>query len=439
MKKFYKHILISLMTHFAQVALSRHRPYVIGITGSVGKTTTKDAVAHVLSHSFAVRKSEKSFNSEIGIPLAILGLPNEWKSFSGWLRNIFSAYREAYHAASFPDVLVLEIGADKPGDIERAVAWIKPYMGVLTRLPDTPVHVEHFASPELVRVEKAKLVHALPQDGTFVANIDDERIRILAEQVPVHVMEYGFHAHAAVRGGQIRVVYEHVDGVQKPVGMSMGVSYAGETAEVHINGVLGEHIMSAALAAVSVALAKGIPLRDSCALLASWETAPGRMRIIPGVEGSVLIDDSYNASPVAMHAALDVLQSLTANHRIAVLGDMLELGQYSEEEHRRVGEHVAQFADALVVVGRRARWIAEAAISAGMSKERVQMFTNSVEAGEALSKIVGLGDLILIKGSQGSGENMIRMERATKQLMKCTDDAKKMLVRQDDEWQKQYI
>jgi UDP-N-acetylmuramoyl-tripeptide--D-alanyl-D-alanine ligase len=427
------------MTHFAKVALLRHRPYVIGITGSVGKTTTKDAVAHVLSQTFRVRKSEKSFNSEIGIPLAVLGLPNEWKSFSGWAKNLFKAYCEAYRTQSFPDVLVLEIGADKPGDIEHAVAWIKPYVGVLTRLPDTPVHVEQFSSPELVRVEKAKLIHALPDTGIFVANMDDDRIRSLSEQVPVQVFGYGFHAHAAIRGGQIRVTYAPVDGTQKPTGMSMGVSYEGKTDEVHIHGVLGEHIMSAALAALSVALAKGMTLEQACLALSSWETAPGRMRIIDGISGSIIIDDSYNASPVAVHAALDVLQSLTAHHRIAVLGDMLELGQYSDEEHRKVGAHVALFADALVVVGRRARGIAEAAIASGMNKERVQMFTNSVEAGEALSRVVGSGDVILVKGSQGSGENMIRMERATKQLMAQKDAARNLLVRQDDEWQKQYM
>ena len=140
-----------------------------------------------------------------------------------------------------------------------------------------------------------------------------------------------------------------------------------------------------------------------------------------------------------MRMAITTLQLIKTDlPKIAVLGDMLELGKYSEEEHAKIGEFVATFADGLVVVGRRARTIAEAAIKAGMPNDYIQLYTNSVDAGAAMAKIVGKGDIILVKGSQGSGDNMIRMERATKQMMKNIGDAEKLLVRQDYEWQRQY-
>jgi UDP-N-acetylmuramyl pentapeptide synthase len=162
------------------------------------------------------------------------------------------------------------------------------------------------------------------------------------------------------------------------------------------------------------------------------------MRIICGKNGAVIIDDSYNASPVAMRAALDTLKTIPATHRIAVLGDMLELGKYSDEEHKAVGTYAASFVSGLVVVGKRARLMAEAALLAGLPADRIRIFANSVEAGEALAREIGEGDVLLVKGSQGSGANMVRMERATKQMMSDIADAKKLLVRQEMEWEKQY-
>lgn len=436
MKNFLRNTTTRIMSALASSALLRHKPFIIGVTGSVGKTTTKDAIAHVLLQHASVRKSEKSFNSEIGLPLAILGLPNAWMSPWGWLKNILSGIRIAYLAKEFPKVLVLEIGADKPGDIAQAMEWIHPYIGVLTRLPDRPVHVENFPTPELVREEKAKLISALPKDGIFVANADDERVMKLAEHALMRVISYGFSSSATVWGSNMAIAYHPI--TKQPRGMSMDVKYGNELVTVHIDGVLGEHILGSALAAIAVAIARGVNFIDAAKDVEGWKTAPGRMRIISGKNGSTIIDDSYNASPVAMRAALDTLKVIPAAHRIAVLGDMLELGKYSDEEHRAVGAYAASFVTGLVVVGQRARLMAEAAIAAGLPADHVRIFSNSVEAGEALAREIGEGDVLLVKGSQGSGSNMVRMERATKQMMANIEHAKKLLVRQEIEWEKQY-
>lgn len=436
------------MTMLARSALMRHKPFIIGVTGSVGKTTTKDAVAHVLASSSTVRKSMKSFNSEIGLPLAVLGLENAWSSLPKWTMNIFRGAKVAFIDKSYPEVLVLEIGADKAGDIGRAMKWIHPFIGVLTSLPERPVHVENYNSPEEVRIEKMKLVRALPSAGIFVANIDDPRVRREAEVSPLRVVSYGFSPDATVRGSQASVAYNEAG---RPMGMTMLVAVGDgkleegglengtlEMARILVRGVLGEHILSAALAAVATGHARGMKLVEASKELASWQTAPGRMRLIDGKNGSLIIDDTYNASPVAMVSALVTLGKMPAKRRIAALGDMLELGQWSEEEHRAAGALAAQVSDILVCVGPRARWYAEAALGAGMPKDSVRIFSSSVDAGLYLSELIHDGDIVLAKGSQGSGNSMIRMERAVKQMMANINDAPKLLVRQEMEWQRQY-
>lgn len=451
MKNIFKNSIVSIMTFLARHALNRHKPFIAGVTGSVGKTTTKDAIAHVLGGGANVRKSMKSFNSEIGLPLAVLGLENAWSSVPKWIGNIVRGIKIAYFDRAYPEVLVLEVGADKPGDIGRAMKWIHPFVGVLTSLPERPVHVENFASPEAVRQEKLKLVHALPSEGVFVANIDDPRVRMEAQSSALRVVSYGFALDAVVRGSQPSVAHSE-DG--KPIGMTMLVQIGRlspeddiqqalaegkvEMARVLVRGVLGEHILLAALAGVAVAHARGIKLVDAAKELATWQTAPGRMRIIEGKNGAVVIDDTYNASPVAMSRALDTLGMLPAKRRIAALGDMLELGEWSEEEHRAAGTHAAKVADALICVGPRARWYAEAALEAGMHTDSVRIFTSSVDAGLYLAELIHDGDIVLAKGSQGSGNSMIRMERAVKQMMANINDAGNVLVRQELEWQRQY-
>jgi UDP-N-acetylmuramoyl-tripeptide--D-alanyl-D-alanine ligase len=182
MQQFFKHIVVSLLTWEARMVIHRNRPFIIAVTGSVGKTTTKDAIAAVLSGTgkTTVRKSEKSFNSEIGLPLTILGLSNAWRNPFLWLMRIMQGLFIVLSPGRYPEVLVLEIGADHPGDIARVGKWLKPNVAVVTRLPDRPVHVEFFSSPEEVKKEKSELVKALRPDGVYIANADDPAVLALS-------------------------------------------------------------------------------------------------------------------------------------------------------------------------------------------------------------------------------------------------------------------
>lgn len=434
MLQFFKKIIVSILTWEAAYVLRKYKPFIIGVTGSVGKTTTKDAIYHVLKDTIRSRKSQKSFNSELGIPLTVLGLDNAWHNPIFWVFNIVKGLLFVILPLPYPKLLVLEIGADHPGDIKKVTEWIHPDVVVVTRLPDHPVHVEYFHSPDDVKKEKAELVRALKEHGVFIANVDDPAVVKLKELTVARMLTYGFGEEAQVRGGYTNIDYEEHEGQKQPVGMIFRVDWQGNSVPVRLYGVLGVQPCVAALAALSVGLAYGESLLRMSEALGTFKASPGRMHIIPGKNGSTIIDDSYNSSPVAAEAALETLKSVEGGRKIAILGDMLELGEYEEEEHLRIGRIAGRFVDELIVVGKRAVWIATAAKKEGLPEGRIHSFTNSLEAGKWMETQIKPGDIILAKGSQGSGANLIRMERAVKQLMAHPEDAAKLLVRQESSW-----
>jgi UDP-N-acetylmuramoyl-tripeptide--D-alanyl-D-alanine ligase len=436
-----KTIVVTLLRLEARIALARHRPFVVAVTGSVGKTTTKEFLGEMLRRcegTELVRVSEKSMNSEIGLPLAILGLENAWHSPWGWSRNLALGLARAV-AFDFPKFLVLEVGADKPRDISSVAKWIRSDVVVVTRLPEVSVHAENYPSLAAVQDEEWSMVGSFRDGGLAVLNGDDANIMARRTRLPasVRVITYGFGALAAIRASDPIVDYTEQDGHIFPSGMRMEVQAQGSTATFALEGVLGTQALTAALAAIATGLSLGYTLSAVVEALESAELPRGRMRILPGVGKTMLIDDTYNASPVAVEAALDALASLHVEGRkIAVLGDMLELGEHSEREHRRVGRRAKEILDVLVTVGKRARWIADEAKKAGMDPDAIMEFPDSDSAGEWMRGHLAEGDIILLKGSQGSGENKIRMERATKRLLRVPEIAPFVLVRQEPEWEK---
>jgi UDP-N-acetylmuramoyl-tripeptide--D-alanyl-D-alanine ligase len=352
--------------------------------------------------------------------------------------NLFRGLGLFLFERTYPKILVLEVGADHPGDIKRVTEWLRPDVAVLTSLPLRPVHIENFASAEDVRREKTYLVERLKPHGVFVGNADDPLVVLLRSKTTARFVSYGFSEEAVVRATHPQVLYKEIaDGKKYSEGMTFRVDKDGGSFPMRIYGTVGNQLISSALAGLAVGFARGGNMVTMSEGLVHLECPPGRMHIIPGIRESIIIDDSYNASPIAMKAALDTLAELDARGRkIALLGDMLELGEYSEEEHRAVGKSAAKIVNMLVTVGKRAKWIAEAAAKAKLPADRIRSFDTSEEAGKWLREQVEPGDIVLIKGSQGSGENKIRMERAVKLLMANPEDASKLLVRQEVEWEK---
>jgi UDP-N-acetylmuramoyl-tripeptide--D-alanyl-D-alanine ligase len=429
MKALLKPFIAVALQWEAKRVLRKYKPHVVAVTGSVGKTSTKDAIYTILASAVYVRKSEKSFNSEIGIPLTIIGQPNAWLNPLGWIRNLLEGLSLILLRNHYPKWLVLEVGADRPGDIQKVAGWLYPDIVVVTRLPDVPVHVEFFDSPEAVIDEKSYLPRALRPGGVLILNADDDRasrFRELGEEVTV--LTYGFKAGADIHAAHEHIVYEN--GV--PVGMSSKVDYRGSSVPITVRGALGRQSLYAILAALAVGASQGQNLVDMGAALKKHVTPPGRMCVLPGIRSSVLIDDTYNSSPVAAEEALVAFKSTeTKGKRIAVLGDMMELGTFSAEAHRALGAQVAEGADVLITVGLRSRYIAEGAHKAGMKKRAMYSCEEPSQATEKLKKIIEEGDTVLLKASQS-----VRLEKTVRELLAKPEDAGSLLARQDDAWQR---
>jgi len=430
-KKIFKKIIILIITWQAKLVLALYRPKIIAITGSVGKTTTKDAIFTVLSKFKVVRKSEKSFNSEIGLPLTILGLPNGWDDPFIWLENILRGFALIIWKKKYPEYLILEIGVGKPGDIKKnVVPWLCPDVVIITRFPDKPVHVEFFGSVEKIIEEKSALAYSLKKDGILILNHDDDKVYSLHQKSNCKTVSYGMHENSTYHAIYPTYSYKTENNIKIPNGINFKLEYEGNTFPVILPNILGMHNIGQSLAAIACAHKLGCDLLDSIKAISEYVTPPGRLSLLEGINNSIIIDDTYNSSPVAMESAIEVLKDIEGKRKIAVLGDMLELGKFTEEEHRLVGEKIFGIADILVTVGPRAKSIIGGAIGKGFVEKNIYSFDSSKKAGEFLEKTIKKGDIVLVKGSQG-----VRLERTVEAIMEHKELKKKLLCRQDKEWQ----
>ncbi len=453
--------------------LKKYSPTVIAVTGSVGKTSTKDAIFAMLSASSVkgsklyVRKSDKSFNSEIGVPLTILGCKNGWHNPIVWISNIFHGLHLIFFKNEYPTCLVLEVGADHPGDIEYLTKWLKPDIAVITMVSKMPVHVEFFDSPAAVLHEKLFLARAVKVTGKLVLPANDPDVLAVrkspdskdarattpnnAPMVPC--LTFGVESAADVNATGIEIMYADAKnaGGKVPVGMSFKLNYLGNSVPATLRGVIGVQHVYALVAGAAAALAQGADMSSVVSAISTYQPPRGRMNLLEGINGSTLIDDTYNSSPDAVKQALAVLKSIAPKtvtstgpdtmteillpiRKIAVLGDMMELGKFSAEEHRKIGELVADvlgdnLANVFVTVGIRSRDMARAAIAKGFPENSVHSFDTSDDAAAFMRFFVVAGDVILIKGSQSP-----RLERVSAALLADPTRAADLLVRQEPQW-----
>ena len=357
-------------THRRQFAGVR----VVGVTGSVGKTTTKEAVAAVLAAAAPTLKSEGNLNNEIGLPMTLTRLTAEHR------------------------YVTLEMGMYALGEIARLCEIAAPDLGVVTNVE--PVHLERLGSIERIAQAKSELVRALPADGLAVLNGDDPRVRAMAASAPCASVTYGLGADN-----------DYVVRDMTSLGLEgTRFTLVGPDGDIAVRSrALGRHQVTNALAAAAVGRAEGIDWATIAEALNGM--SPG-LRLVPlrGAGGIQILDDSYNASPSATLGALEVLAEVEGR-RVAVLGDMLELGEAETEGHRQVGRAVASTADLLVTVGPRARLMAEEARRVGLSLTW-HVDTNA-EAIAWLQRELMAGDVVLIKGSRGMEmEEIVRALRA---------------------------
>jgi len=415
-------LLQLILKILSKAVIKKYNPLVIGITGSVGKTSTKEAVFVVLKEKFRARRSIGSFNTEEGLPITILGNWNEkdlfpiskfgspgkkFKKISLWIKIIFVGFLNLvfFSKLKYPKIIILEYGADRPGDLDRLIKIAKPKIGIVTAVGELPVHVEFYSGPEQVAKEKSKLIQALPSDGFTILNYDDEAVFMMEDSSRAKVMTYGFSKDADIQASDVSYFLEASDRILG--GLSFKVNYEKSFVPFRLANALGRHQIYAALAGAAIGLHLGMNLVEISQALEKLEFPKQRMRLIKGIKNSLIIDDSYNASPLSVHAALDalkefgdkVISKVGKGRKIAVLGDMKELGIFTERAHRLIGNLAGERVEYLFTVGPAAKFIADSAFNQ-IPKENITSFAEADEAKDIISAFVREGDIILVKGSR---------------------------------------
>lgn len=424
-------ILQTILTALAKAYLAKYKPRIVAVTGNVGKTSTKEAIAAVLGTRVRVRYNGGNLNNELGVPLTIIG---EWadeyyytgSTLTFWLRVLTHGVWGLLIAQRYPDILVLEYAADRPGDIERLATLFRPHIAVVTAVGDVPVHVEYFAGPQEVAREKSKLVEGLTDNDYAILNFDDPKVYAMREQTEAQVLTFGSNEGADIRVMHLDINFT-ADGM--PLGIVFKIQYAGTLMPMKISGSLGKSQAFAAAAAVAVGAHFGMNLVEISDALGHYKGPAGRLRILKGIKGSVIVDDTYNASPSAMFMALDTLAMFPKGRKVAILGSMLELGKYSFDAHQDVGIRAGQVAELLICVGEKAKFIADAAKN-HMPEENIHFFHTSEDARMAVQELIQKGDIVLVKGSQG-----VRMEKVVEEIMAEPLRKRELLVRQSGKWQ----
>jgi len=387
------------LQEYAHYILDRWHPTVIAVTGSTGKTSTKEAIAAILSNNFATFASWQNYNDLLGLPLS-LGRLEERHEYA-----------------------VLELSCDHPGEIKELCRIARPSIGVLTNI--SPAQLQYFGTVEHLAAELGMLLSALPKEGAAIINGEDELIRTLIPQCIAPISSF------------------MPSTVQNPKVTWSGIRCTlPEDSNIYLSSFLmGAHNFSTLLAAYTIGKHLGLKPAEMQYALAQLHPLPGRLNTLPGVHFSTLLDDTHNAAPASVIAGLETLRVLPTDKRIALLGDMFRLGSYEEEAHRLVGQKAAQCVDYLITRGERAALIAESARKAGLAPENIIITSTHEDAAQAARKITELPgksyqdtelhikDAILIKGSEET-----RMERVTELLMAQPDRAREQLVRQTPGW-----
>lgn len=427
MKNIFKKIITYILRIESKIVLLKYKPKIIAITGSVGKTSTKDAIFATLSGVAYVRKSEKSFNSEIGLPLTILGCSNAWNNPLMWLKNILKGFWLIVGRHKYPEWLILEVGIGKPGDMKKTALWLKTDVVVITAIGETPSHIEFFHSRKHLVEEKAGLIKTLKKDGLLILNNDDETVINMKGKDKHKTITYGFKEGANILGSGDNIFYDN-EGL--PKGIIYRVDDEGKSFPVIIEGVFGKNHVYSSLCAIAVFCGLKLNILTAIERLKNYDVPPGRMRLLKGMNNSLIIDDTYNSSPHACETGLITLgEIVTKNRKIAILGDMLELGKHTKSAHENIGKIVSKYANILFTVGPRADDIKNGAIETGMNPENIFSFLNSHEAGEFLKNFIKDGDIVFVKGSQG-----MRMEHIVESILEDQANKSKLLVRQETEW-----
>ncbi len=401
--------------------IKKYRPLIIAVTGSVGKTSTKDGIYTSFSGFFNIKRSEGNLNTEFGAPLVFLKSQKSGENLKEWIIIILKGiWLIIKNDKKYPEMIVVEFGADKPGDIGYLSGFIKPDIAVVTAIGDVPVHIEAYKNSEEVVIEKEKIVKALKDGGTAVLNFDDHHVSSMKAKKKIN---FGFK-----NGADVLIKKFETTSLK---GSSLILEYKKREFPIFLSSCIGDSFAYIAASIFAVGITLNVNPEKMIEMVEKIRPAKGRLTIIKGIKNTIILDGSYNASPSSMMSALKALKDIKAKRKIAVLGDMLELGNFSSEEHRKVGKFAKEVADYIFSVGTWSEEVKKAAIQDNFKKENVFAFKNAAEVIKKLEEIIEEEDVILVKGSQG-----VRTEKIVFSIMRDPERAEDLLVRQSTSWKR---
>jgi len=423
-KKFLTKKIEKYLYDLANQRLKDKKAFIIAVTGSVGKSSSKEAIKVLLNAFFKnkVFVSHGNMNESVGLPMSILGF-DYVPSKIEWPKVLFEAKRKAKNK-QFPEYLVVEMGVEKPGDIKYFTSLAKPNIALLTSIG--PAHLENLGDIDGVLKEKIELFKSLPEAGVAIYNNDDQKISEYAPKIKNHTISYGFTKGSTILG---KVIKSERDGVL------LEVTNGKLTKQIKTT-LIGNHMILALLSAMAIAEALGLDFDKSLKSLKEFKPLHGRMNLIEGIKDSLIIDDSYNANPNSVLAALETLRTFnTSGRRVVILGNMNELGKFEESAHVIVARAAGTFADAMIFIGPNSQKMKEAAEREVVKRNRkpnIVTFETPSRATLSLDELIEENDLILVKASQ----NRMRFEKIVEVIMKNPGQAKDLLARQDKRWRR---
>jgi len=409
---FLEKVLQKILRFFARITLQKYQPQIIVIVGSIGKTSTKEAIYSVLSGKFKTRRNIKNYNNEIGVPLTIINCDSGENAIFKWLR-IFAKgiLLNILKDKDYPEFLVLEMAADKKGDIKYLMDMLPSKLlkaVVLTAI--TPVHLEFFENINNIFEEKTTPFSYLEKDRLAIFNIDNCDVYKVKEKINSRLLTYGLNENADVNVSEI----EYHDS-----GLKFKINYKNETLSSELKEGIANYQVYPILAGISVGICFGLKLEEMIESLKKYEILPKRMQKIKGIKNSIIIDDTYNSSPEALKKAIQALINFSFGQRkIIALGDMLELGKDSEKLHRQAGKMIskAEEIDYLITFGEEAKYISDEALKNNFSKDKVFHFSEKDKIIEFIKEIIKQDDVVLVKGSRG-----MEMEKIVEKIIENND------------------
>jgi UDP-N-acetylmuramoyl-tripeptide--D-alanyl-D-alanine ligase len=408
---FLEKILQKILRFFAKITLKKYQPKIVVIVGSIGKTSTKEAIYSVLYRKFKTRRSIKNYNNEIGVPLTIINCESGEKSLFKWIAIFWKAILlNISKDKNYPEFLVLEMAADKKGDIKYLMNMVpKKLLKIVVLTAITSVHLEFFETVDNIFEEKTIPLSYLERDGLAVFNIDNCDAYKVKEKINSKLLTYGLNNDADINAQEIEYYNS---------GLKFKINYKDQVFPSELKNAIADYQIYPILAGIGVGIYFNLKLEEIIKSLKTYKILSKRMEKFKGMKDSIIIDDTYNSSPEALKKAIQALNNISFGQRkIAVLGDMLELGKDSEKLHREIGEIISKTnIDYLVTFGEKARYIFDEALKNNFSKNKIFRFFKKNQIIELLKEMIKENDVVLVKGSRGMEmeeivEKIIRKDR----------------------------